>query len=88
MSDLPQIRSWRVAHGASTYHLTVDIDYVEHAETSPSPYSGGSLRVSYEEFLHGRGHSMIRDTFGDTTLNEALLLVGRNATLIALLHPD
>lgn len=84
MSNFPQIKEWRSADGPLVHLLLVDqFGYVTHAETAASPFTGGSARFSYADFLSGRGHAEIRATLGEAVLTEALSLVGRNARLIS-----
>ncbi len=84
MSDFPQIKEWRCADGPVTHLLLVDqFGYVTHSEAGPSPFTGGSARFSYADFVSGRRHSEIRATLGEAVLNEALSLVGRSLPLVS-----
>ncbi len=84
MSDFPERKEWCISIGRLSYILLVDqFGYVTDTETAPSPFAGGSATVSYADFLSGKRHSLIRSTFGEAVLDEALLLVTRNAQLLS-----
>ena len=84
MSDLPERKEWRTASGGLSYVLLVDqFGFVTDSETAPSPFAGGTATVSYAAFLSGRRHTLIRSTFGEVVLNEALQLVARNAQILS-----
>lgn len=90
MSDFPQIKEWRTSDGEVAHVLVVDqFGHVTHSEVGPSPFVGGSTRLSYAEFLSGRRHSEIRATLGEQTLLDALVVVRHNASFAAgQAHPN
>ena len=84
MSNLPERMEWRTSSGGLSYVLLVDeFGFVTDSERAPSPLVRGTAKVSYAAFLSGRRHSLIRSTFGEAVLNEALQLVARNARILA-----
>lgn len=88
MLNSPERKEWHTSVELLSYVLLVDqFGYVTDYEIAPSPLAGGAVRVSYADFLAGKRNSLIRSTFGDDVLNEALEFVARNARLLANSSP-
>jgi hypothetical protein len=78
---LPQIDSWSVRDGQSRHTLDVSIHDVTLEEISPSPYAGGGMSGTHQEFLEGKFHDDVRRIFGERVLQEALAVARRNSSL-------
>jgi hypothetical protein len=73
----PKIREWRIKHAGVWHSLMLELKYVAFVEESPTPFSGGTIKWSYDEFLRSCAHGAIEQVFGNAVLEEALALVRR-----------